>query len=99
MRKLTTQEFIDRARSVHGYKYDYRLVDYSNNTTPVDILCETHGIFKQKPAHHLACKGCRKCSDERNAVVRTKDTSSFIERANKYTETNMVTHFPCIKKL
>lgn len=89
MRKLTTQEFIDRARAVHGDKYDYRLVDYSNNTTPVDILCEIHGVFKQKPAHHLAHKGCRRCSDERNAVVRTKDTKSFIERAkevhgNKY---------------
>lgn len=89
MRKLTTQEFIDRARTVHGDRYDYRLVNYSNNTAPVDILCEIHGVFKQKPAHHLAHKGCRKCSDERNAVVRTKDTKSFIERAkeihgNKY---------------
>ena len=89
MRKLTTQEFIDRARTVHGDRYDYRLVNYSNNTTPVDILCEIHGVFKQKPAHHLVHKGCRKCSDERNAVVRTKDTKSFIERAkeihgNKY---------------
>ena len=28
MAKLTTEEFIKRAREVHGDKYDYSMVDY-----------------------------------------------------------------------
>ncbi len=33
MRKLTTNEFIDRAKLIHGDKYDYTLVDYKNMIT------------------------------------------------------------------
>ena len=30
-RKLTTEEFIEKARKVHGDKYDYSKVNYVNN--------------------------------------------------------------------
>ena len=38
-RKLTTAEFIERARKVHGDRYDYSLVEYVNSRTMVDIIC------------------------------------------------------------
>lgn len=63
MRKLTQEEFIKRAREVHGDKYDYSLVRYVNSRTDVDIICPIHGVFPQSPSGHIHQKqGCPKCS-------------------------------------
>lgn len=61
MKRLTTQEFINRAREVHGDKYDYDKVCYVNSTTHVKITCPIHGIFQQTPAAHLQGQGCPQC--------------------------------------
>lgn len=62
MRKLTQEEFIKRAREVHGDKYDYSLVRYVNSRTDVDIICPIHGVFPQSPSGHIHQKqGCPKC--------------------------------------
>ena len=47
MRKLTTEEFIKRAKEIHGDKYDYGLVNYINNDTKIKITCPIHGTFEQ----------------------------------------------------
>lgn len=41
----TQDEVIDGFRKVHGDRYDYSLVKYVNNITPVDIICKIHGVF------------------------------------------------------
>lgn len=38
------EEFIRKAKLVHGDKYDYSLVDYTNNHTKVKIICLINGI-------------------------------------------------------
>ena len=50
MKKLTTIDFIIRAKEVHGDKYDYSKVEYVNNKTKVCIICPEHGEFWQRPA-------------------------------------------------
>ena len=62
MRKLTTQEFIDRAHAVHGDKYGYALSVYKSARENILIYCQKHGVFEQRPNDHLSGKGCRKCS-------------------------------------
>lgn len=37
--KLTTEQFIERARKIHGDKYDYSKVNYINAKTKVCIIC------------------------------------------------------------
>ncbi len=59
--KLTTKDFIDKARKIHGDKYDYSKVEYVGNKTKVCIICPIHGEFWQKPNDHLSSKGCPKC--------------------------------------
>ena len=54
-------EFVEKAKAVHGDKYDYSLVDYKNSYTKVKIICPVHGIFEQQPNNHLSGKGCPKC--------------------------------------
>lgn len=58
---LSLDEFIERARCVHGDKYDYSKVDYINNKTDVIIICPKHGEFTQSPHGHLSGNGCKKC--------------------------------------
>jgi len=61
----TALVFVDRARAVHGDKYDYSNVDYAGANTKVEIICPTHGIFYQSPAMHHSGNGCQQCYDER----------------------------------
>ena len=62
MGKLTREEWIAKAKEVHGDKYDYSKVKYVNATTKVCIRCPKHDEFLQRPADHLQGKGCPKCS-------------------------------------
>jgi hypothetical protein len=59
----TTEEFIGKAKQVHGDKYDYSEVVYDSCDHVVVIICPMHGRFEQTPYIHvnLGC-GCRKCS-------------------------------------
>lgn len=62
---LTTKEFINRAKSRHGDKYDYSLVKYTYASNKVSILCPQHGEFSQIAANHINGLGCPMCSKEK----------------------------------
>jgi hypothetical protein len=60
--KLTTESFIQRARKVHGDKYDYSLVNYVENKIKIKIICKKHNsIFEQQAVPHLQGSGCPIC--------------------------------------
>jgi hypothetical protein len=61
-KSLTTEEFINAAKKIHGDKYDYSHVSYINSSTKVCIICPKHGEFWQNPYHHLNGEGCPKCN-------------------------------------
>lgn len=61
MKKLTAEEFVRRAKKVHGDKYDYSKTVYVNQKTKVCIICPVHGEFWQIPDDHMRGVGCRKC--------------------------------------
>ena len=70
--------FIEKARQVHGDKYDYSKVEYINSTTKVCIICPEHGEFWMYPPNHINQKqGCPKCSG------RLLDLEIFIEKGRK----------------
>ena len=83
MRKLTTDEFIKKAREVHGDKYDYSKVEYINKRTKVCIICPIHGEFYQLAGDHMRGHGCRKCGSDKVADVCRYDKITFIEKANE----------------
>ena len=83
MKKLTTEEFIQKARDVHGDKYDYSKVEYVNSTTKVCIICPEHGEFWQKPHIHLQNKGCLICGRQRTATFHSKSQELFLKDAMK----------------
>ena len=65
MARLTTEEFIAKAKAVHGDRYDYSKVEYVNSQTKVCIICKEHGEFLQVPYTHLNGHGCSKCAYKR----------------------------------
>ena len=86
-KKLTKEEFILKARQIHGWKYDYSKVEYKNARTKVIIICPEHGEFKQTPDNHLHGFGCKTCSKT------YKNTEMFINdsikaHGNKYNYRN-----------
>lgn len=81
--------FIDMANTIYSNKYDYSLVEYTNNSTKTKIICPKHGVFEQAPTHHLQEKeGCKFCVKQRENPLK-KTTQEFIHQAkevhgNKY---------------
>lgn len=75
--KPTTGEFIEKAKKIHGNKYDYSLTKYINIRTNVKIICKIHGVFEQLSNSHLNGKGCAKCTG------KNKTTDIFITECKK----------------
>lgn len=60
--KYDTSKFINKAKEIHGDKYDYSLVDFINSRIKVKIICKKHNyIFEQTPSNHIQGAGCRRC--------------------------------------
>lgn len=78
-KKLTEKGFIERAKKVHGDKYDYSKVEYVNTDTKVCIVCAKHGDFWQTPHNHLKGQNCPKCSHRSIKY----GISEFIKEARK----------------
>ena len=83
MQKLTTEEFVKKAREVHGDKYDYSKVEYKNNSTKICIICPNHGEFLQIPYHHLQGSGCSKCSKIERINNQTYTKKIFVKKAKE----------------
>ena len=66
-RLRSTGDFIDDARSIWGYKYDYSLVDYKGSH--IEVLIKYDGvIYRQKPVQHLLGYNC-----ERDTIKNEED--------------------------
>ena len=73
--------FIEKAKKVHGNKYNYSKVEYINSKTKVCIICPEHGEFWQEPNKHLYGYGCAKCGYKKLHNLKKKTTEEFIKDA------------------
>ena len=87
LQKLTTDEFIIRAKKVHGNKYNYFLTKYISIHKKVKIICPIHGEFEQEANSHLYGSGCPRCNKKNSYIVNNeiinKYKIKFIKNANK----------------
>ena len=85
-KKLTTEEFIEKANEKHGLgRYDYSKVKYKNWETEVIIICPNHDKpyeFKQTPNAHLQGQGCKICGIKKRGNELRMSLEEFIEKAN-----------------
>lgn len=82
--RATVSEFISKARSVHGDKYDYSKIVYKNNRTPVCIVCPQHGEFFQSPSTHLSGSKCFLCNGTRRMNIQRFILDSQKLHGNEY---------------
>ena len=85
--KFDVETFVEKAKKIHGDKYDYSKVIYVNSHTPVTIVCPEHGEFQQEPYSHLNGRGCYKCgrisSGKKASKRRKSNTKDFIQKSVK----------------
>lgn len=81
MRKLTTEEFITKAKDAHGDRYDYSKVKYKTSNHKVAIICHKHGKFEQVASYHIGKykNGCPKCAVENRRLT----LDYFLQKAKK----------------
>ena len=82
---MNTVDFIEKAKKIHGDKYDYSKVEYKKSKEKVCIICPIHGEFWQTPNMHLKGQGCKFCYYEKVSKRCRKKNSDFIaEMIDKY---------------
>lgn len=82
--RMTTAEFIAKAKDVHGDTYDYSLVEYKNNRQgKVKIICAYHGTFEQIAGTHLGGHGCIQCGLGRAQESHRYSTEEFVDKAEQ----------------
>lgn len=85
MKKLTPEEFIEKAKEIHGNKYDYSTTVYDSSRKKVTVICPEHGPFEVWPMDHLRGVGCGKCFNAygRGKTRQERSKEKFIEKAMK----------------
>lgn len=68
MKKLTTEEFINRAKNIHP-DYDYSNTIYINKRTKIKYNCPIHKEQEQFPENHIKY-GCKLCGIEKSKNKR-----------------------------
>lgn len=79
---LSIEKFIEKAKALHGNRYDYSKVIYKNNSTKICVVCEEHGQFWQTPNAHLSGKGCPYCRNKNTSIRFKSNLNLFIEKSN-----------------
>jgi hypothetical protein len=76
-RRYTTEAFINKANTIHNYKYRYAKTVYITDKENIIITCDIHGDFTQRACYHLQGHGCQSCG---GSIKKTLD--EFIHKAN-----------------
>lgn len=85
MKKLTTEEFIKKAKIIHKDKYIYDKTLYINSRQKVIITCPIHGDFEQLANAHLQGQGCPKCCKPNKILDKHEVLKQFKEiHGDKY---------------
>lgn len=78
---LTTQEFVERAKSLYGDEYDYSEVVYVTSNAKVTFTCSKGHRYEQTPNAHLAGNGCRECWRLIVGKAGTSNSAEFVRKS------------------
>ena len=90
-KRVNQEDFIARAKKIHGEKYDYSKTEYRDMRSKVLVICPLHGEFYQRAQSHLLGSGCPACKRE-NHINRLKEMR---ERLAKQEQNNMIVKELC----
>ena len=82
--KKDQEEYIKKAKSIHGERYDYSLVNYVNNKTKIKIFCKRcNEWFEQRADVHLKSCGHKCYKKEILSKEQTLTTEEFIKKVEE----------------
>lgn len=81
--KFTKDEFIQKAKEIHGDKYDYSKLDYVTLSSKLPIICPDHGEFLQYGHHHLKGAGCKQCGIDNRSGSNSHERQKSINTMKK----------------
>ena len=88
---LTQEEFVKKAKIIHGEKYDYSESHFTKMTTKIKIICPTHGEFWQTPYKHIKeSQGCPRCTGKYPYTTEEWINMCNKKHNNKYDYTKSV---------
>jgi len=91
-----TDEWIEKAKKVHGNLYDYSKSTYSESLASVTVLCSKHGYFKQRAGHHLEGRGCPSCGG--GGYNNSKEGYFYIQiLSDKYIKFGITNYDPVVR--
>lgn len=76
-------DFIKKAKDIHGDKYDYSQACYLGTHSKLKIICPKHGEFWQEARKHTDGHGCPKCATEISAQKQRLTLEQYINKANE----------------
>lgn len=80
-KKLTTEEWINKARIKHGDKYDYSKSVYTGSRDRIIITCPKHGDFTAISGLHISRgDGCPECASLAKSSKLSLSNEEFINR-------------------
>ena len=95
LKRISTQDFIDRSNEVHSGKYSYHKTLYDINRNKVVITCNLHGDFEQSPKAHLIGVGCPACNS--TGFVSNKSANFYIATNGYFTKVGITNKHPNIR--
>lgn len=81
--RKSTEDFITKAVTVHGDRYDYSISEYKKATEDIKIICKIHGEFSQSAINHTTGSGCYDCGQESSNNSKFSNTEDYIKKAIK----------------
>ena len=82
-KKLTTEDFIKKAKLTHKEEYDYSKSLYKGTFNELNIICRNHGQFTQRPNNHLNGQGCPECGRLKTTNKQKTTKKNFIIKSIK----------------
>jgi len=88
--RLTTEEFIRRAKIKHKLKFNYSKTKYTISNNKVKIICNKHEVmFEQRPYDHIhGLGGCPQCA---TAIYISKPENQIAKYITKKLKTKVIT--------
>ena len=74
---LTKDDFVKRAKEIHGDLYSYNKVEFNGVCQKVIITCKKHGDFNQVVYGHLRGQGCPNCCISKGEIAVKKFLDTF----------------------
>lgn len=94
---LTQAEFLQKAKAIHGDKYDYSKTAYTKMVDKITAVCPEHGEFKQKAGAHIhLANGCPTCGKKISS--QEKEVADFVESLGFSIKRNIRTLFAGSRK-